>query len=235
MPELQEVEIQRVSNHHKKTDSDVVVFEDEVLFRLNGRNNRSFYCIQTHLEEMARGYLVSEGMCSPSDIKGIEVRLDRGEFVVEAIVHHQRTKLNEISSEIKISITDVWKAVERLNEHSILFKKTGGAHVAEIFSRDGSLFAEDVSRHCAIDKAVGLALQNGVDLATCTLVTTCRQTGSTIKKAIRSQIPLVVTTSAVTSLAIERARKYGITLIGFARGGRFNIYSHHERVVNNDS
>ncbi len=234
MTELQEVEIQRVSGHYKKITPDLVVFEDEILFILNGRSYRSFCCLPTHLEEMARGYLVSEGVCRPSGIKSIEVRLDGGKFVVEAIVHRHGTKLSKINSEMKISIADVCEAVERLNEHSILFKKTGGAHVAEIFSRGNSLFAEDVSRHCAIDKAIGLALQNGVDLTTGMLVTSCRQTGSTIKKAIRSQIPIVITTSAVTSLAIERARKYGITLIGFARGDRFNIYSHRERVVDNE-
>ena len=235
MTELQEVEIRRISDHHKKIDSNVVVSEAEVLLRLNGKSFRSFCCLPTHLGEMTRGYLVAEGICPPSGIKVIEVRSDKGKFVVEATVYGHSTKLNKINSKIKISIADVWKAVDRLYEHSILHQKTGGTHVVGIISGSHSVFTEDIGRHCAIDKAIGLALQSEVNLTTGMLVTSCRQTESTIKKAIYSQIPIVVSIAAVTSLAIERARKYGITLIGFARGGRFNIYSHHERVVDNDS
>ena len=231
---LSQVEIQRVSGYHKKTDCQEVIFEDKVLLKLNGRSHRSFYCLPTHLEGMARGYLVSEGMCRPSDIKGIEVRTEEGKFVVEATIHEHSTKLNKIKTELKISIADVWKANERLIAHDALHKKTGGTHVVEIFSERNSVTVEDISRHCAVDKVIGLALQNGINLTTSSLITSCRQTESTIRKAIYSQISIVISLAAVTTLATESAQKYGITLIGFARDRNFSIYSHQERVVENE-
>ena len=232
--ELEKVKIQRVAGQHKGVDSDVVIFEAEVLLRLNGKSYRSFYCLPTHLEEMAQGYLISEGVCSLSGIKGIKARWDGERFVVKATIDGRGTKLNRINSAIKISVADIWAAIEQLNKHSILFTKTGGAHVAGIFSGCNSVFAEDVSRHCAIDKAIGIACQKGVMLTTSVLVASCRQTESTIRKAAYSRIPIVISTSAVSSLAIESAHKYGITLIGFARERRFNIYAHKERITGND-
>ena len=232
MAETERVEIYRISDHHREADSDLVISEDEALLRLNGENYRSFYCLPTHLEELAMGHLISEGICSPSGIGSIEVRQEGNRFIIEAkIDQHSHRGLDKIDSEVRIGTRDVWDAVERLDRESRLFKETGGAQGAEIFGRSGSVFAEDISRHCAIDKAIGLALESGMNLTMSSLVTSCRQTGSTIYKAIRSQIPIVITISAPTGLAIESARRFGITLIGFARENRFNIYSHKWRVT----
>jgi len=231
--ELQRAEIHKVSDSHKKIDSTLVILEDEVLLILNGKNYRSLYCVPAYLEELMRGYLVSQGICGPSDIEGIEVRSDGGKYVVEARAHGHGIEPREIGSEVKISIADVRNAVDILYKRSILHEKTNGTHTVEIFSGSSSVFAEDISRHCTIDKAIGLALQNGIDLTTCTMVTSCRQTESSITKAIYSQIPIVASIAAVTTLAIESARKYGITLVGFARERNFFIYSHQERIVEN--
>ncbi|MCK4354248.1 MAG: formate dehydrogenase accessory sulfurtransferase FdhD [Dehalococcoidia bacterium] len=231
MAELATVEIQRVSNQHGKVDSDAVIFEAKVLLMLNGKSYKSFYCLPTYLEEMVRGYLISEGVCSLCDIKGIKARPHGERFVVEAVINSRNIKLDEIKSAIKISIADIWAAAEKLNESSILFRETGGTHVAGILNRRDSVFAEDISRHCAIDKSLGLAFQKDMSIARSVLIVSCRQTASTISKAIYSRIPIVVSTSAVTGLAIKSARQYGITLIGFAREHRFNIYSHKERVI----
>jgi FdhD protein len=229
--ESEKVEIHRVSDGRKEIVSDVVICETEVLIELNGVNYKSLYCLPAHLEELARGHLISKGICRPSGIKSIEVKRDGDRFVIAATVdEHSQTKSSELNSEVRIGVADIWDAVEKLNEHSILFKKTGGTHVAKIWDGHNSVFAEDVSRHCAIDKVIGFALGSEMNLSASALVTSCRQTESTITKAIYAQIPIVITISAPTSLAIESAQKFGITLIGFARGNRFNIYSHQWRV-----
>jgi FdhD protein len=230
--ELGKVEIHRISDHRRKIESDLVISEVEVLMRINERAYRSLYCSPSLLEEMARGHLISEGISFPSGIKGVEVKEDAGKFIIAATVDElDRTRPNNISSEIKMSTADIWDAVKGLDEHGILFKKTGGAHVAEIHNELGSVFAEDISRHCAIDKAIGLALKNELDLTTSALVTSCRQTASTIAKAIHGQIPIVITISSPTDLVIKSAERMGITLIGFARGHRFNIYSHEWKIT----
>ena len=129
----------------------------------------------------------------------------------------------------KITPGEVFAAVGLLDENSPLFKKTGGAHVIGICG-DKKVFVEDTSRHCAIDKAIGLAIREGVDLSRSFLVASCRQTATTIKKAIGGQIPIVISLSAPTSLAVKEARRHKITLIGFATQDRFNVYSHPWRV-----
>lgn len=234
MAELAKIKIQRVANQYREIDFDAVALETEVLFRLNDKHYRTFYCLPTYLEEMVRGYLVSEGICGLSDIRDIEIRSQGERFEAEAVVDSSNVELDEIKSAIKISVADIWAAVERLNEHSILFVKTGGTHVAGILNKRDSVFAEDTSRHCAVDKAIGIALQRNVNVARSILVVSCRQTASTISKMIYSRIPIVASTSAVTSLAIESAQCYGITLIGFAREHRFNIYSHEERIIGSE-
>ncbi len=231
--EFQRARIHKASESHKKAGSALVIFEDEALLRVNGKSYRSLYCVPTHLEELMRGYLVSGGICNPSDIEGIEVRLEEGRCVVEARIHARSIEPKEISSEVKVSIADIRSAVDMLYKRSILHDKTNGTHTVGIFSGSESVFAQDVSRHCTIDKAIGLALQKGMDLTTGMMVTSCRQTGSSITKAIYGQIPIVVSIAAVTTLAMESARKYGITLVGFARERNFCIYSHHERIVEN--
>jgi len=232
MAQLAKIKIQRVANQCRTIDIDSVVLEAEILFKLNGKHYRTFYCLPTHLEEMIRGHLVSEGICDLSDIRNVEIRSQEGGF--EAVVDSCNVELNEIQSEIRVNVADIWVAVERLNERSILFVKTGGTHVAGLLNNHDSVFAEDTSRHRAMDKAIGLALQRGINIARSILVVSCRQTASTISKIVYSRIPIVASTSAVTSLAIESAQRYGITLIGFAREHRFNIYSHEERIIGSD-
>jgi FdhD protein len=232
MAGVERVEICRVSEHGRETVFDVVISEAEILLAINGEDCRSLYCLPTHLEELTKGHLISEGVCHSSGMKNIKIEREGDRFLISATIDKcNPIGLNRLDSEMRMSSTDIRDAVKRLDERGVLFRRTGGAHVAEICDGRGSVYAEDVSRHCAIDKVIGLALQSRMDLTASSLVTSCRQTASTITKAIRCQIPIVITVSAPTNLAIETARKFGVTLIAFARGDRFNIYSYHERVT----
>ncbi len=232
MAELRKVKIHRISDCHREICFDLVTSEAEVVIRLNGEVYRSLYCLPTHLEELARGHLISEGICHSSNIKGVEVKRDGSKFAIFVTSDGRNSvKVKEVDSQAKITVTEIWDAIKRLDENSILFKKTGGTHIAQIYSQHSYIFAEDVSRHCATDKVIGLAFGTKMDLANSALVTSSRQTKSTVVKAARVQIPVIVSISAPTSLAIEAAQKFGIALIGFARGHRFNIYSHEWRVI----
>ncbi len=232
MAELRKVKIHRISDCHREVCFDLVTSEAEVVIRLNGEVYRSLYCLPTHLEELARGHLISEGICHSSNIKGIEVRPDGSKFAIAVTVGRRNSvKVKEVNSQAKIAVTEIWDAIKKLDEDSILFKETGGTHIAQIRNQRSYIFVEDVSRHCAIDKVIGLAFGTKLDLANSVLVTSSRQTKSTVVKAARVQIPVIVSISAPTSLAIEAAQKFGIALIGFARGHRFNIYSHEWRVI----
>lgn len=113
-----------------------------------------------------------------------------------------------------------------------LFRRTGSTHVAVLGSVSGQarFRVEDVGRHNAVDKAVGWAILEGIDLSGCFLAVSGRLPADMVYKAIGAGIPLLASVSAVTAGAVDAALTGGITLIGFAREGRMNIYSVPERV-----
>jgi formate dehydrogenase accessory protein FdhD len=155
-------------------------------------------------------------------------KLGSNEFEVNVPEELIKTPRN-CDSKKKLTKSEVFDLIEVLNENSFLYQKTGCTHVIGICG-DKEIFVEDTSRHCAIDKAIGLAIRDGANLQDSFLVSSCRQTASTIRKAIFCQIPIVVSIAAPTDLAVKEASKYGITLIGFASSKRFNIYSHDWRI-----
>jgi FdhD protein len=121
----------------------------------------------------------------------------------------------------------------RLRARQAVFDETGGLHAAGLFSRDGGFVdvAEDVGRHNAVDKIVGRMLMRDVlPLSDHLLCVSGRTSFEIVQKAIFAGIPIVAAVSAPSSLAIELAQEYGVTLVGFIRGDGFNIYAHPWRV-----
>lgn len=122
---------------------------------------------------------------------------------------------------------------ERLRARQAVFDETGGLHAAGLFAHDGELIdvAEDVGRHNAVDKIVGRGLlREALPLSNHLLCVSGRTSFEIVQKAIVAGIPIVAAVSAPSSLAIELAQAFGVTLIGFIRGDTFNIYAHSERV-----
>jgi FdhD protein len=219
-----EIEILEISKDGKRNKTDELVHEEEIIVKLNGEIHK-FYCIPVDLEEMITGNLKSRGIDPPSSrLK----KLGGNKFEVNFPQELVKTP-KDCDSQRKRTKGEVFDLIEALNENSFLYQKTGCTHVVGI-CEDKEIFVEDISRHCAIDKAIGLAIRDGINLSNSFLVTSCRQTASTIIKAIFCEIPIVVSIAAPTDLAIKEANKYGITLIGFASPERFNIYSHDWRI-----
>jgi FdhD protein len=138
-----------------------------------------------------------------------------------------------ISSGPEVPAETIYALPETLREAQGLFDATGGLHAAALFDKEGELLAlrEDVGRHNATDKLVGWALLEGkLPLSEHVVLVSGRSSFEIMQKCLTAGVPIVCAISAPSSLAVDVAREFGMTLVGFLRGGRFNVYAGFDRV-----
>lgn len=138
-----------------------------------------------------------------------------------------------VKDDMNVDISLLLSLAQRMTDVQPIFKKTGGTHAAALFNQAGSLIAgfEDVGRHNALDKLIGCMLAHDrAMLQSGILLMSSRASFEIVQKAARAQIPLVATFSAASSLAIQLADQSCITLVGFLRQERCNVYTHPQRL-----
>lgn len=145
----------------------------------------------------------------------------------------QGAGIPKVSSEFRVRSETIFSAVRTVSKCAMIFRETGGTHAAALFTGEGDLIylSEDVGRHNAVDKVIGASLLSSVQFERSFLVSTGRQTVDMVIKAARAGIPIVASISAATSSGVSAAESTNITLVGFARGRRMNIYTHPQRVL----
>ncbi len=134
----------------------------------------------------------------------------------------------------EVSAGTIYALPERLRGAQRLFDSTGGLHAAALFDAEGKLLTlrEDVGRHNATDKLVGWALLDGkLPLNEHIVMVSGRSSFEILQKCLTAGVPIVCAISAPSSLAVDVARDFGITLVGFLRGEKFNAYAGDERIV----
>jgi FdhD protein len=216
---------------------DTVLSERELTLFLDGEELTSGLLTEGDEERWALGHLATRGL--------IENREDVVEMhLSEKILSVRRTRaLPGVRSREKVTLAPLpvtWRlsaetvaaAVKTLSE-APLYRSTGCVHVAALFSRDGERLsvAEDVGRHNAVDKVVGWAVEKAHPLEATFLTVSGRLPRDMVLKAALVRIPLVASVSAATEASIATAQRAGITLCGFVRGGRMNVYAIPERFV----
>jgi FdhD protein len=133
----------------------------------------------------------------------------------------------------RMAAEKIYGLPEKLREAQGLFEATGGLHAAALFDAEGELVAlrEDVGRHNATDKLVGWALLEGrLPLGDHAVMVSGRSSFEILQKCLTAGVPIVCAISAPSSLAVDVAREFGMTLVGFLRGNRFNVYAGSERI-----
>jgi FdhD protein len=234
-------------------DAEVIV-ETPVSLTVNGKNWLTFMCTPIMLEEMAVGFLYNERIISTmneiEDVRicehedNVDVWLTR---MVDEPASWRRTSgcsggvtavdlLSERLTAIPVQKDtirpeQITALVAGLFESQELYKETGGVHTSALFDGDEIVIsAEDIGRHNTIDKIAGAYLKLKLALPHRLLITTGRISSEMLQKASRLQVEVLISRTSPSSLSIQLAERMGITLIGYARRNRYNVYTHPERI-----
>lgn len=240
---------------------DLIAEEKPLFLFVNNIFWATILCSPTELKELAVGHLLSEGILkSAEEIEEIvlkeqentcKVRLKssiNAEDRIKVSRLHARVitsacgsgsplqysgKIPRVESKLEVKATLVFECVNQLNFKAEGFRKTGGLHVSAIYSHDGTLvaLAEDVGRHNAVDKVIGIAALNGVNFDKCFVALSGRMSGDVVFKAANIGLPIVASLAAALSSGVDMAEKANVTLAGFVRGKRMNIYTVPERIA----
>ena len=253
MPELNPIQFQQMNSGQWETIDNYVIVEKPVSLFVNNELWLTFMCTPNYLEALASGFLFNEGAISTkSEIVDIHI-CESGDIVDVWLKHgvqkpkewkrtsgctggYTGTDVLALEPEIlngkPINAHSIHELVERLFNTQNLYRKAGGVHTSILSDGDEvNVMAEDVGRHNSLDKLAGRMLLEEIDMSRKIILTTGRISSDMLQKAANIGAPVVISRTSPTSLSIELAEKWGITLIGYARRNRFNLYTHPGRIL----
>ena len=255
---LKKVYIDKLIGNELHYEEDVTIDESRLNLYLNGNKTISMMCIPKDQDAHAIGFLMSENVISSiDDIKELKTSEDGLRVDITASINEEslenlykeKTLVSGCGGGVtgnvegnvqvpfnqtafKIDASKVLSEIAIFYHESELYKLTGCVHKAMIYLNEcgTTITAEDIGRHNAIDKVMGKCKLKKHDTTKSVLFVSGRLSSEMVVKAVMHKIPVIVSRTAPTFLGVQTAHKHGITLIGFARGKKMNIYTHKGRI-----
>ncbi|MCL4456625.1 MAG: formate dehydrogenase accessory sulfurtransferase FdhD [Nitrospirae bacterium] len=231
---------------------DLIAVEKRLRVSVNGKEVLSLYCTPLMVRELVVGMFMTEdiikgGWCAErmSVQYGEDVVVDipaEGEASTEGavitsgciggITFPKRMSLQKIDDPFTVKADDLKGVFRRFQNASELYKSTGCVHSAGLSDgREILCLAEDIGRHNAVDKIIGYAILEKIPFEGKIMLASGRLSSEIVSKCAKWGIPMVASRTSPTSLAVDIAEKSGVTVIGFIRADRLNVYTHPQRVV----
>jgi FdhD protein len=256
MKSKKRVDITKINNGVKQEVTDEIIVEKVLNVYINKNYYSSLMYTPNEKIELALGHLFSQGIIQ--SMESVKRAVETSENIVCVILDYDLEEdlderrvltsgcakgsidmriledkdMKPVENNKQYSAQDILLLMREFNQKSELFKETGGVHSCAICSsKDILCFSEDIGRHNALDKVIGKALRNNIALEDKLLLATGRISSDIAIKAARAGIPIIVSHSAPTDMALDLARKSNITMVGFARGNRMSIYCGSDRII----
>lgn len=245
----------QINSKKQETIAGHTIVETPVSLTLNGEVWTTFMCTPVHLEALMVGFLFNEGVIDGME-EVVDVRVcEHGDNVdiwltheapkpdswtrtsgctggVTAIASVERPEPVSNSDEFNLHPRQINRLVEMLFESQQLYRETGGVHTSALCDgEDVILSAEDIGRHNTLDKIAGLCLMENIWPNRRILITTGRISSEMLQKGVRMGAKVVASRTSPSSMSVELATAWDITLIGYARRNRFNLYASPERIL----
>ena len=251
----------RYENGSAQTTEDRIVTEYPVTIKLNGHELMTMVCTPEYIEDMVVGFLASEGVISQyEDIQDLWVQEKEGFVHVKTkklnpyfqnfqskryvtsccgmsrqgfvFVNDALTAKRIDGIRVRISIEDVFRLMEEMQNSATIFQQTGGVHNAALCNLNGMILNRmDIGRHNALDKIYGYCLKNNLSVQDKIIVFSGRISSEILLKVAKVGCEIVLSKSAPTELALQLAEQLGITTIGFIRNQSLNVYTYADRIM----
>jgi FdhD protein len=246
------VAIRKFSPDGWETTSTPVITEAQVSLSVNGEPWLAFLCTPNQLEALGAGFLLNEGVIESADeFKSLQV-CDNGTHIDAWLSHaaskpeqwlrtsgcgggetrgNQPLKAIKETKQFQLPPQRLLKLMTQFLKSQNLHQESGGVHSAALSDGESLLLqVEDIGRHNTLDKLAGRLLLENIVIDPRILLTTGRVSSEMLQKTARLNASILVSRTSPTALSVELAEQVGITLVGYARGGRFSVYTHSSRI-----
>lgn len=252
-------DVLKIRYEDSSVEEDSIITEYPFTIFLNGKEFLTLLCTKQSLNYLVVGFLISEGLIDgKEDIEKLEIDEEKGTGHIETKkksnlmekLYGKRTltsgcgkgtvfysvvdsfKSKKVDQDFKLDVESVKELMRKFNRYSEMFLETGGVHSCALSDgKDIEVFADDIGRHNALDKIIGEAVMRDIDFSDKVVITTGRISSEIMIKIAKRGIPAIISKSAPTQLAIDIAKDLGITVVGFARGQKMNIYTNIDRYI----